>query len=163
MAVAIPLMMLAGTAISAFGAVSQANAQKAAHQFNAQLAERDATVAVQQADAEATRLRREAERVEGSLIAGFGASGLTVEHSALDVLADSAMQSQLDIETLKYRGNLKAMGYHDTAALERVAGETAVQQGQLRAASEILTGVGRAGASYSAGARRIPGTNTFTG
>lgn len=162
MSEAIPVMMLAGTAISAVGAVSQANAQSAAAGYNAQLNQRNAVIAKQQTDAEVAQITRQSELAQGRMLAGFGASGLTTDGSALDALADSAAQAQLDIETVKYRGNLKAMGYHDNARLDEMAGDTAEKQGVLRAASEVLTGVGRAGASYSAGARRIQGTNTYT-
>lgn len=158
MAVAIPFIMLAGAAVSAYGAVSQANAQKQAAQFNAALNERNAVVATQQASSEAARIQRSASRVQGSMIAGLGASGMTVEGSALDALGDSAAQAQLDIETVKYRGRLQAMGYHSNAQLDQMQGDTAQEQGYYRAASEVLTGVGRTAATYSAGSRRIGDT-----
>jgi hypothetical protein len=163
MAEAIPVMMLAGTAISAMGAMSQANAQVASSNFNAQINQRNATLATQQATVEAERVARQGELAQGRMRAALGASGLTVDGSALDALADSAAQAQLDVETVKYRGRLAAMGYHDNVALDRLAGRTAREQGTLRTASEVLTGVGRAGATYAAGARRIEGTNTYTG
>jgi hypothetical protein len=161
MAVAIPIMMAAGAAVSAYGAIQQANAQKSAAAFNASLNERNALVATQQATAEAERIRHSAARTQGAAVARFGASGLTIEGSALDALADSAANAQLDMETVKYRGTLRAMGYHDSATLDRIAGKTAEEQGQLRAASEVLTGVGRAGATYAAGTRRFPDSNTY--
>jgi hypothetical protein len=161
MAVAIPFIMLAGAAVSAYGAVSQANAQKQAATFNAALNERNALVATQQSTAEAERIRRSASRVQGSMVAGLGASGLTLEGSALDALGDSAAQAQLDIETVKYRGKLQAMGYHSNAQLDQMQGDVAQEQGYYRAASEVLTGVGRAGATWSAGTRRVGGTNTY--
>lgn len=157
MAVAIPIM-LAGAAISAYGAMSQANAQKTASTFNSALNERNALVATQQADAEAARIGRVSRQVQGSMAAGFGASGLTMEGSALDALGNSAAQAQLDIENVKYRGTLQAMGYHSSAELDTMQGKTAQEQGYYRAASEVLTGVGRAGATYAAGSRRIGDT-----
>ena len=160
MAQVIPVMMLAGTAVSAVGAISQANAQQASHEYNARLNERSAVIAHQQANAEVEQIRRQSEKVQGTLQASFGASGLT-DGNAVDVLAESASQAQLDIETVKYRSNLKVMGYHDSATLDRMAGKTSEEQGYLRSASEVLTGVGRAGASYAAGARRIGGTNSY--
>ncbi len=163
MAEVIPMVMLAGTAVSAVGAMSQANAQSAAASYNAQINQRNATIATQQATAEAARMQRQSDLIQGSMLAGLGASGLSVDGSALDALADSAAQSQLDIETIKYGGRLKAMGYHENAALDRMASRTAKEQGVLRTASEVLTGVGRAGASYAAGARRLQGTNTYAG
>lgn len=161
MAVAIPIIMVAGMALSAYGAIQQGNAQKAAAQYNAALNERNATVATQQATAEANRIRVAASRAQGAMMAAFGASGLSIDGSAIDALGDSAAQAQLDIETVKYRGKLEAMGYHSSAELDRMQGKTAQEQSQLRAASEILTGIGRAGATYAAGARRIPSTNSF--
>jgi len=159
MAVAIPFIMagitIAGSAISAYGAVQQANAQKAAAQFNVSLNERNALVATQQADAEALRIRRESNRVQGAMAAGFGASGLTVEGSAIDALSHSTMMAMLDEQTVKYRGSLQALGYRDSATLDRMQAETAEEQGYLRGASEMLTGVGRAYSTYSAGSRRM--------
>lgn len=161
MAEAIPVMMLAGTALSAMGAMSQANARVASSEFNAQINQRNATIATQQATAEAARVARQGELSLGRQRAALGASGLTVEDSALDFLADSAAQAQLDIETVKYRGTLEAMGYHENAALDRMGARTAREQGYLQTASEVLTGVGRTTAAYASGSRRIQGTNTY--
>lgn len=160
MAVAIPLIMVAGAALSAYGAIQQAQAQKAAANYNAELNERNATVALQQAEFEADRVRRASTKMQGAITAGYGAAGV-FGGSALDVLADSAAQAQLDIETVKYKGHLQALGYRSSAELDRFSGEVAEQQGQMRAASEFITGIGKAGATYSAGARRIPSSNTY--
>lgn len=162
MAVAIPFIMVAGAALSAYGAVQSAQAQKTAAQYNAALNERNATIAHQQAEADAQMQERRARQVHGSIVAGYGAAGVEGE-SMLDVLSMSAQQAALDESTIRYRGNLKAMGYHDNAALDRMAGETAERQGYLNAASSFLMGMGQAGATYAAGARRIPGTQAYTG
>ena len=162
MAVAIPFIMIAGAAISAYGAIQSAQAQKAASQYNAALNERNATIATQQAEADVQMHRRQVAQQEGAIIAGYGASGVTLEGSPLDVLAMSETQAALDEKTIRYRANLKAMGYHDNATLDRMAGKTAEQQGYLNAASQFLTGVGQAGAASAAGGRRIPGTVSYT-
>ncbi|MGH8743488.1 MAG: hypothetical protein ACREUY_04340, partial [Burkholderiales bacterium] len=104
MAQAIPIIMLAGAALSAYGAIQQANAQKQASQFNAALNERNATIAVQQAGADALQVRRHAAQVQGAAVAGYGASGVTLEGSPLDVLSDSAAQASLAESTVRYRG-----------------------------------------------------------
>lgn len=156
MAVAIPILMIAGAALSAYGAIQQANAQKQAAQFNAKLNERNATIALDQAGADALRVRRNAAQIQGSAVAGYGASGVGLEGSPLDVLGASAEQASLDESTVRYKGTLKAMGYHSNADLEQFAGKTAEQQGYLNSASALLTGVGRAGSSYATTNRRIP-------
>lgn len=167
MAVAIPAGMMgammavsaataaAGAAMSAMGAIAQGNAQKQASQYNAALQERSARIALEQSQAEADRVRRLASRVQGSMLAGFGGSGLTIEDSAIDALGDSASQSELDVQIAKYHGKLQAMGYESNAVLDRMQGRVAQQQGYARAASEALTGIGRGVATYAAGTRRI--------
>lgn len=149
MAEAIAITTMAGAVLSAYGAVQHADAAKKAAFYNADLNTRNATIAYDQASAEAAMVRRQAAQVQGSAVAGYGASGVQLEGSPLDVLASSAAQAKLDEETVNYRGNLKAMGYYSNAELDRMAGTTAVQQGQLQAASSFLTGVGNAGSYYT--------------
>jgi hypothetical protein len=151
--------MLAGAAISAMGAIKQAEASKAAASYNAQLRERDAGVALQQADRDAEQVRLAGRRTEGSLLAGYGASGVTLEGSPLDVLAMSASQAKYDEETVLYKGRLKASGYDTSAVLERFGGQTAMEQGKLNASSYLISGVAQAGgytAKYDSGSSSNP-------
>ena len=162
MADPISWMMLAGAAVAAVGAVSQANAQKAAHSYNAKLAERDAMVATEQAHSDSLLLARKASQDQGSLIAGYGASGVaTDEGSPMDVLRMSVANAKLDEGTMLYKGRLKATGYYDSATLERMGGTVAQEQGYLNASSYLLSGVGRAGSTYAAGqSMKNPGPPT---
>lgn len=150
MALAIPAMMMAGSAISAMGAISQANAQQAASSYNATIKEREAGLATEQATQDVQQVRWAAKRAEGSLLAGYGASGVTTDTgSPLDVLANSASQAKLDEETVLFKGKLKAMGLNAGAELDRTAGKTAKQQGPLNAASYLLGGAGQAAGTYA--------------
>lgn len=156
MAVAIPMIMLAGAAVSAMGAVSQANAAKAAAGYTAQLRERDATVALDQSQQDAARVQRQGAQAQGSLLAGYGASGVATDQgSPMDVLQMSASQAKLDEETIRYKGRLRATGYGDEATLSRTSGETAQRQGTLNATSYLVGGAGRAGATYVSGQRPV--------
>ena len=145
---AIAAITMAGAALSAYGSLQQAEAQKNAAQYNADLNTRQATITYQQAAVESDRLRRHQAQVQGAAIAQYGASGVDFEGSPTDVLAFSAAQQQLDLETLNYNANLKAMGYTSNAQLDNMAAKTAVQQGDLMAASSFLTGVGQAATNY---------------
>lgn len=149
MAVAIPFIMIAGAAISAYGAVQQAQAQKTAAQYNAGLSERNALVARQQADAAVLTQRRQAAQMHGTMVAGYGASGVELEGSPLDVMAYSVSLAKLDEANIRYRAELQAMGHQESATLDRMAGQTAEQQGYLNSASHFMTGIGRAGSSYA--------------
>lgn len=159
MGAAIPMVMMAGSAISALGAISQANAAKSAASYNAQIQERNAMVATQQAAADAERVRRQGVQTEGSILAGYGASGVaTDEGSPMDVLKMSIANAKLDEETVLYKGRLKATGYADEATLSRYSGKVAQQQGYLKAASYLIGGAGKAGATYAAAQRPLSRT-----
>jgi multidrug efflux pump subunit AcrA (membrane-fusion protein) len=149
MAAAIPFVMIAGAAISAMGSMQAARAQQTAANYNARLEETNAVVALNQSTADAVRFRAQADKLHGELIAGFGASGLGMEGTE-SVLADSVKNARLDEETIKYKGRLRSMGFYNSATLDRFSGENAVEQGQTMAASQFISGVGPAGATYVA-------------
>ena len=148
--------MMGGAAISAVGAVSQANATKAAASYNTALRERDATVALNQSSQDAIQFQARAARDHGTVLAGYGASGVaTDDGSPMDALRMSVANAKLDEGTILYKGRLKATGYYDDAELNRRAGKTAEEQGYFNAASSLLVGGGRAAATYQAGRRPL--------
>jgi hypothetical protein len=99
-----------GTAVAAGGAVYSANATRQTERYNRQVAERNATISRQQAAVSEAAARRDGRRALGKIEAGYGASGVVGnEGSALDVLEDSAIESELDALTIRYNGELAAM------------------------------------------------------
>lgn len=142
MTIATAALVLAGvgTAVSAIGAVRQGQAASAAADYNAQVARQNAVVASQQAAQQAALQQRQARQRIGAARAAYGAAGVRVEGSPLDVLESSAANAELDRQTILYRGQLRALGYNDTAALNEAQGANAEQQGYLRAGSALLLG-----------------------
>ena len=149
MAAVFPLAMMAGAALSAYGAIQQGQQAKKAAEYNAQLRTRDSQLALDQAGQEAQQVRWAGQRTHGTLLANYGAAGVTSEGSPMDVLAASASQAKLDEETVLYKGRMKSTGYLSDAALNRVQGENAVQQSQLNAASYLIGGAGQAAYGYA--------------
>lgn len=142
---ALPVVLLAASAaISAVGSIRQAQATAAAANYNAQVADRNATVARQQAAADEVRQRSVNSRRLGSIRAAYGASGVTMEGTPLEVLEDSAAQAELDALTIRYKGELAAIGANDEATLQRSRAKNARAEGNISAAGTLL----RAGASY---------------
>jgi hypothetical protein len=133
-------IMLAATAMSAIGGIAQGQQAKSAHNYNAQIAERNAVAARQQASADAAAQQRHARQVLGAARANYGASGVTLEGSPLDVLEMSAANAELDRQNILYKGSLRAMGYESDADMERMQGRSAQAAGYTRAASSVLTG-----------------------
>lgn len=138
---------IAMAVVAAVGAMSQAASARSAAKYNASIAERNAVVARQQAAVNEDAQRRAAYRALGRMRAGYGAAGVTVEGSPLDVLEDSAAEAELDALNIRYKGELTAMGYQDEATLQRMRGKAAMTAGIFKAGSALLGG---AGAYYSA-------------
>lgn len=77
-------------------------------QFELDLAERNAQAAIQQAAAEEVRLRRDRGRRIESTRAAFGAAGVQVQGSPLEVLADEAMEAEEDALLVRFGGEQEA-------------------------------------------------------
>jgi hypothetical protein len=142
-------MQVAGTAMSVIGALNQGQQAKDAANYNAQVANNNAIAAQQQAAANAAAQERKSRMQLGSIRAGYGASGITMEGSAMDVLEASAATAELDRQNILYGGGLKADGYRSTAGLELMRGEAAETGSYFSAGSALLSGAAKAGAFAS--------------
>lgn len=134
------VLPLASVGVKAVSQVKAGKAQAAADNYNAELAERDAVISRQNAAFEEQRFRRMSRKRLGEMTAGFGASGFTIGGSALVAIADSAAQEELDALTIRYQGELKAVGYGESAALDRSRAKDAKRAGYFGAGSELLLG-----------------------
>ena len=140
MAAFLPAMQIAGTVISVVGALSQGQAQADASRYNQAQAQRNATVATQQGAADEARQRRKNAAQMGSLRAGIGASGVTIDGSPLDFLEAIATEGELHAQEIRYGAQLKAMGLRETASLDGAAADNALTAGRFKASGELLAG-----------------------
>lgn len=125
---------------AAVGSIVQGEANAGAAEYNAAIARQNAAVAQQQGVAAAAAQQRDAARKIGSMVAGYGASGVAGSASALDVLADSARMAELDNLTTKYNYQLKALGYQDEANLQDSNASNSRTSGVLGAVGAGLRG-----------------------
>lgn len=149
--------------VSAVGMISQAQSAKSAANYNAAVAERNATVSRQQAAANEAAQRRENYRAMGRIRAGYGAAGVTPEGSPLDILESSAAEAELDALNTRYKGELTAIGYQDEATLQRSRASSAMTAGVLNAGSALLSGAGKSYAGTSLLNNSAPGPLSPTG
>lgn len=144
-AVAAPFA-LASAGLQAIGAIRQGNSQAQASNYNANLADINATLADQQT-AENVRRQREANaKTLGKIRANYSASGVTLDGSPLDVLEESARTAEMDALTTQYQGQQLAWSYRNSADLYRRNASQARTGGFIGAAAALLKG----GASYAA-------------
>lgn len=137
------IMVGVGAATGAVGSIYEGNAANAAAQYNAQLAEQNAEQARSQAQEEARRSKVISRKHMGDMKASRGASGVTLDASAMDVLEESAAMAELDYLTIKHGGDVKAQGFRNEARLERFRGKTAKRAGKMRAAGDLMSGGGQ--------------------
>ena len=147
-------MAAAGLALSAVGGISQARSARKAAEYNAALEERNAVLAQQQAQYDATQQMRAAYKQLGAMRAGYGAAGVRLEGSPADIIEESAAAAELDRIMILRGGESRAEGFRLSAAGERAAGKSAQRSGYLSVAGSLLGG---AGSLYSAG---VPMTRT---
>lgn len=133
----------AGTGVAVAGQLEQAAAAEKAAKFNEQVAQNNATQAMQAAQAEAAMVRRKHAATIGRANAVFAKNGLLMSGSAEDILYDSLIQSELDQMTAIYAGQVQS-GYHQSQGmLARLQGESIKGALPYTISGELLRGAGR--------------------
>jgi len=149
-------MSVAGAVIGAVGTLQAGNAASASASYNAQVADRDVAVADQNRKSvlEQTRIaaddkRRDNRRVLSSIRAQYGASGLSMAGSPLDVLQDTAVEQELDVRRTEYEGRvrgregaLQMLGLQEEGVLSRMEAKNARRAGRVGAVGSLASGVG---------------------
>lgn len=134
------IIAVAAAAVSAYGAYQQGQAAKTQAKFNAKIADENAQSARAQSAMQQQQQDRENYKRLGAIRANQGASGGTMEGSALDVLGETAAQGELEKQNIGYRGEMQARGFTNTASLDLFGGKQAEKAGNIQAGSELLKG-----------------------
>jgi hypothetical protein len=124
----------ATTAMSAIGSIQAGQAQKKMANYNARIAEDTARY-------QAERQQDRVSRLMASARVAINKSGITTSGSPLDVLADSAMQSELDHQAILRQGAAQA-------AMDRYQGSQAAHAGYFGAATALLSGASKAAGGF---------------
>jgi hypothetical protein len=144
----------ASTYIAYESSQQQASNAKKIAKYNAAVAENQATAAEQAAAADADLIRDRARRVRAAAIARVGGSGLALQGSPLEVLAEDARQTELDALRTKHAGALRAGDARVRGTQELFYGATRAQAANYQGQGAILSGVSSiASQAYSYGAR----------
>lgn len=123
---------------TALGTMAQAQAQSNAATFNAQQADQQATYSRQVAAENERRQRAINTKNLGTIRAKYGASGITLDGSPSDILDESAANAELEALTIRHGGMVEALGYSNSARLDRYRAGAASSAGYLGAAGDLL-------------------------
>lgn len=140
----------AGAFLNAYGAYREGEDEFLAGSMNADQYEKAAKLQRFQTQEEERRFRVQSKRVIGDIRTNYGASGVQLAGSALDVLKSSVASAELDALTLKYSGEMKALNYEKMVSLARDKADRARQNAGLNMLSGLL-GFGAKATSMNAG------------
>lgn len=138
-----------GGVISAAGAASEAAAKEKAANYNIAIAERNRQIQVNQGASDIGDLQLENRRQLGAIRAAYGASGLAMEGTPLDVLEATATEQQLNVEKIRYKSRIGAMDESDKIEQFKMQREAAKSAGNFGVAGALLKGFGGAASSFA--------------
>lgn len=164
MGAAVLPLMIASTAISAYGAYRSGEAQASAASYqaavarnNALIAQRNAAYSTQRGDILAQQKQQQTAQMLGSVRAAAGASGVDVQTgSPARLQSDVAKLGEMDVLTIRnaaareaFGYNVQGMSYAATAGLEESAAQSAAAGGELGALSSLISGAGQIAPKWS--------------
>lgn len=134
-------LTIAGAAVSAYGIYQQGMAQKSAAEYNSKVAQQNAQIARQQGELRARQQDRLNRLRLGTIRASAGASGGAAnEGSVLDIIADNAVQGELQKQEILYESELKARGYEGRKGLLDMEADSAGKGAVIGAAGALIGG-----------------------
>ena len=131
---------IAGTGIAAYGQIRQGKAERRAALANAEAAELNAELTLEQGRVAESLIRREGRAAIGDMTAARGASGLAMGFALEDVFQQAELDVELDALTQRYNSRIEAEGFRSQAGLDRMAGRNARRAGNIGAAATLLGG-----------------------
>jgi hypothetical protein len=137
-------LSVVGGVVGAAGAMQEAQAVAASHEYNAAVAERNQKVIAQQTHQVKKDTKLDNRREKWGIRAKYAANNLGMTGSAMDVMADSMRTQALNVRRIEYKGQLLELEQEDTATLELMSASAARTAGTISAASSILGGLGGA-------------------
>lgn len=148
-AIALVAVTVASTAASMYSQSKQAKYQSAIADRNAEIAEAQAQDSINRGNIEADQRRREMRQRSGTAAATMGATGAELSSgTALDVFADNAQFGTLDSLTTVNNARREAYGYQVQAANYKAEASSARKQGNVGAATTLLTAPLKAYGAY---------------
>lgn len=137
----VTLMAIAGTALSAGGALVEGQQQKQMADYQAKAYEQQAQADAQSSAFEAAQERKKQDLLQSQARAAAGASGVAIAGSPTEVLAANAKQNQLDIAAIRYGSQLRQNSLTTQADISRFQGKQAVTASIFKAGSSLFGGL----------------------
>ena len=130
------------------GAYKQGQAQGEQLDFNAQQMRLDAGISVSNAESQAKSLRQYGRRLKGTQRTRFAKSNIRINGTALEVMAESAENIELDAIGIRQQGIFKGKQLNMQADFQEELADQARLAGTIGAISSIVGGGASAGSMF---------------
>lgn len=134
-------LLLAGAVLGAVSSIQQGQAQKKANRFNAKMLDLQAKRTRIATTDKVTQFRQESGRIMETIKSQSAASGVRMTGTPLEVLAESAVNAELDALNLQFEGDMESARLKLEARHQRRAGTGAARAGVMGGASSIIGGI----------------------
>jgi len=136
----LPLVLMAA------GTIIKGVQDKNAANYNADVAQGEQKVSINQANSQEGLVRRAGREALGRQAAAFGGAGVGYGGSSETSLDQSAVNQEFDALNTRYKGAITGYGYGVKAGIDRSEGNTEMVNSTLLAGSQLMKGMG---ANYS--------------
>ncbi|WP_287223085.1 hypothetical protein [Mesorhizobium sp.] len=137
----ITILSVAGTALSAGGALMQGQQQQQMANMQAKAYEQQAQADQQASAFEQAQERKKQDLLQAQARAQVGASGVAVTGSPTEVMAANAAQNQLDLKAIQYGSQLRQNSLNTQADISRFSGKQAKTASTFEAGGNIFGGL----------------------
>lgn len=133
--------IMAATAITqSLAAIGASKAQQAEYTARAVYNRRQAHAELLKGQYEAERLRDKGARLQGRQRALFSQAGVTLEGTPEEVVLDSVVENELDIQAVKWGQKIAAQNYEYEAKIDLMNKKSAKTAGFFAAVAPLLSG-----------------------
>lgn len=139
---------IAGTGLSALSSYQQGEQQRQWSEYNAALTRQKAEQNKVLAEANAEKMRISNEELRAKQRFAFGLSGVSMDDTPTDFIANTANKQQLDIATYLYNKELESDAMRSNANIMAMQGDQTETAGKIGAGTSLLSGVSRAASIY---------------
>lgn len=133
---------LAGTALQFVGTIRQGQEAAARHEYEQKVQEQQADEARAASQRAAAARKREGDILLSRQRAAVAASGgSTADQSVLDIMGETAKESDLAVRTELFKGEQQGRGYDDAAIVSGIDAKNAVTSSYFSAAGGLFSGI----------------------
>jgi hypothetical protein len=141
-----PVLAIVGALTTAASSIASGMAQSNAAQANADLQRRQALIETMAGQREANRKSEQVDQFTSRQRASYAASGVLIDGSPTDVIADTRREGQLDVAAIEWNARLKSGNLNHQAKISDMQAKQARTGGFMGALAPII-GLGAPGAN----------------